>query len=345
MAKIAIPTNYVTCTDGSTDTYVGINPNTNADDKVQAFVDCFRAAAASASSVCYGLPLKFILAQWGGESGWASSSLQQSNQNWVNMMYVSPSNPVGNIGAGNAGWAKFEGINKFAHAYAYFFINNSRYGKLITYLRQCENEGNIPVVNTCARYIADAGFGGADHDKYYNELLNYISTLENRSDIDSGGDYDEIPVSAQLTVQGSSVYVRTSPINGAIVKTLSNGARIQATGRVLISGDPWFHITDGWISGNYVQGWVKDYSDNNRWWYLEKNYTYPVSTWKTIAGKDYCFGQDGYLFVECYIKSDVNDIYYWVDDDGVWLDQYDTTVPDPGYRVVYNYKTENAYQG
>jgi len=156
---------------------------------------------------------------------------------------------------------------------------------------------------------------------------------------------DEIPVSAQLTVQGTNVNVRTSPQTGSVVKTLNTGARIQATGRVLINGDPWFHITDGWISGNFVQGWVKDYNDNNRWWYLEKNYTYPVSAWKTIAGKDYCFGKDGYLFVECYIKSEVNDTYYWVDDDGVWLDQYNTTVPDPGYRVVYNYKTENAYQG
>ena len=113
----------------------------------------------------------------------------------------------------------------------------------------------------------------------------------------------------------------------------------------MISGDPWFHIADGWVSGNYVQGWVKDYNDNNRWWYVEKSYTYPKSEWKTIAGKDYCFGPDSYLFVECYIKSEVNNTYYWVDDDGVYLNQYDTTTPDRSYRVVENYKTENAYQG
>lgn len=76
---------------------------------------------------------------------------------------------------------------------------------------------------------------------------------------------------------------------------MNTGARIQASGRVLIDGDPWFHITDGWISGKYIQGWVKDYNDNNRWWYVEKGYSYSVSAWKTIAGKDYCFGADGYL--------------------------------------------------
>lgn len=56
-------------------------------------------------------------------------------------------------------------------------------------------------------------------------------------------------------------------------------------------------------------------------------------------------GPDGYLFVECYIKSEVNSNYYWVDDDGVYMSQYDTTTPDRKYRVVENYKTENAYQG
>lgn len=50
----------------------------------------------------------------------------------------------------------------------------------------------------------------------------------------------------------------------------------------------------------------------------------------------------GYLFVECYIKSAVNNTYYWVDDDGVWLSQCNTTTPDPGYRVVENYATENG---
>lgn len=155
----------------------------------------------------------------------------------------------------------------------------------------------------------------------------------------------EIPISAQLTVQGINVNVRVNhSSSAAIVKTLNTGARIQATGRVLINGEPWFHITDGWISGDYVQGWVKDYIDNSRWWYVEKGCIYPASAWKTIDGKDYCFGKDAYLFVECYVKSEVNDTYYWVDDDGVWLEQYNTTVPDPGYRVVENYKTENAYQ-
>lgn len=100
MSKTAITLTKVTCTDGTTDYNVGINPNTNADDKVQAFVDAFKSVANNASGTCHGLPTKLILAMWGGESGWATGSTQNSNQNWSNMTYTSATNPVGNIGKG-----------------------------------------------------------------------------------------------------------------------------------------------------------------------------------------------------------------------------------------------------
>lgn len=155
---------------------------------------------------------------------------------------------------------------------------------------------------------------------------------------------EEIPVSANLTVQGINVNVRSAPsTDSSIVATLNTGNAITATGRLILNGTPWFHISNGWISGNYVQGWIKDYKDNNRWWYVEKGYDFPVSVWKNIAGKDYCFGTDGYLFVECYIKSAANSTYYWVDDDGVYLSQYDTQSPESGYRLVENYMAEKAY--
>lgn len=109
MAKIAIPTTTIKCADGNADVVVGINPNTNADDKVQAFVDVFYACAVFAYEACYGLPKKLILAMWGGESGWATGTTQNANQNWSNMVYTSSTNPVGNIGKGSNGWAKFEG--------------------------------------------------------------------------------------------------------------------------------------------------------------------------------------------------------------------------------------------
>lgn len=179
MAKQEIPKTKVTCTDGTTDYNVGLNPNTNTDDKVQAFVDAFKSCDTTAQNTCYGLPRKLILAMWGGESGWATGSTQKKNQNWSNMIYTSSSNPVGNIGEGTSGWAKFEGRSKHANAFAYFFINNFRYASLISYLKDTD----APDINTCISYIANAGYGGSDHDAYAKTVKSWVSTLEKKSDI------------------------------------------------------------------------------------------------------------------------------------------------------------------
>lgn len=45
--------------------------------------------------------------------------------------------------------------------------------------------------------------------------------------------------------------------------------------------------------------------------------------------------------VNCYIKY--GNQFCWVDDDGVWLSQYNTTTPDAGYRLVYNIAMEHAF--
>lgn len=179
----AIPTSTVTCSDGSTDTFVGINPNTNSGDRVQAFANCFVSAAQYASNICAGLPVKLILAQWGGESGWATASLQEGNQNWSNIIYTNSSNPPGNCGEGSHNWAKFCGRTKHAYGYGYFFQTeyNPRYSSLMDYLGWCQLKGDTPSETACASYIANAGYGG-DPTTYYNNLVAWMNTLCNLSD-------------------------------------------------------------------------------------------------------------------------------------------------------------------
>lgn len=184
MAMQPIPTSPVTCSDGTTDTFVGLNPNTDPNDKVQAFVNCFSSSANDASSLCLNLPPKLILAQWGGESGWATGNTQKTNQNWANLSYTNKNNPPGNEGSGVGGWAKFCGRAKHAFGYANFFHKdvNPIYSELIDYLSWCQLKGIIPSEYTCARFIADAGYGGSDHDGYYNKLVSWMDTLCSRSD-------------------------------------------------------------------------------------------------------------------------------------------------------------------
>lgn len=179
MAKQSIELTRVVCTDGEIDYRVGINPNTDANDKVQAFVDAFRSVAGTAEIICYGFPVKLSLAMWGGESGWATGATQNENQNWSNMIYTSPTNPEENIGEGKGGWAKFEGRRKHARGFANFFINNSIYSGLISYLQSTSS----PDINTCIDYIANAGYGGSEHEEYAATIRSWVSTLEKRSDV------------------------------------------------------------------------------------------------------------------------------------------------------------------
>jgi len=180
----AIPTSTVTCSDGSIDTYVGINSNISSGDRVQAFVNCFKHFAQYASNICAGLPVKLILAQWGGESGWATGSTQKHNQNWSNIVYANANNPPGNNGSDIRGFAKFCGLTKHAYGYGCFFQKtyNPRYAELMDYLAFCRPQGIIPSETACARYIADAGYGGGNPDGYYHWLMAMMNTLCRHSD-------------------------------------------------------------------------------------------------------------------------------------------------------------------
>ena len=89
-----------------------------------------------------------------------------------------------------------------------------------------------------------------------------------------------------------------------------NGA--MATGWIQL-GSTWYYMngsgameTDTWIGNSYVDAngvwdqsktkaqayWVQN---NGRWLYVQEDGSYAKSTWKTIDGKEYYFGADGYM--------------------------------------------------
>ena len=89
-----------------------------------------------------------------------------------------------------------------------------------------------------------------------------------------------------------------------------NGAMV--TGWIQL-GSTWYYMngsgameTDTWIGNSYVDAngvwdqsktkaqayWVQN---NGRWLYVQEDGSYAKSTWKTIDGKEYYFGADGYM--------------------------------------------------
>ena len=91
-----------------------------------------------------------------------------------------------------------------------------------------------------------------------------------------------------------------------------DGAGWMVTGWLKL-GNIWYYMngsgamaTDTWIGNSYVDAngvwdqsktkaqayWVQN---NGRWLYVQEDGSYAKSTWKTIDGKEYYFGADGYM--------------------------------------------------
>ncbi|MEG0911755.1 MAG: hypothetical protein RSF70_09270 [Ruthenibacterium sp.] len=176
MAKISIQEHRVHI--GNTvqeDTAVGRNENSDVNDKVQAFVDCFGALAKTASAEVHGLPAAFILAQWGAESGWGANVRAAENQNWG---MLKAGGAAHSKGRDARGFSIFYGKNTFKDAYVYILNHVSNYEALRRYLHDTQ----APTVNACIALIANSGYCEGAPQAYSDLLTNCVATLRKRSD-------------------------------------------------------------------------------------------------------------------------------------------------------------------
>ena len=177
MPKILISvTPVMVSNDYGYDDKIGINVNSQPNDKVQAFVDCFKDTALQVKEACFGLPEKFILAQWGAESGWASAEKSYQNQNWGGIKGGSYANCKGK--AAN-GYSIFYGRKTFADAYIRIINNVPNDKNLREYLMGTSQ----PSVSQCINLMAASGYN-ADGEQFYKKLLtDCVASLEKRSNL------------------------------------------------------------------------------------------------------------------------------------------------------------------
>ena len=116
----------------------------------------------------------------------------------------------------------------------------------------------------------------------------------------------EIPIKtgeSGITILAEKLNVRKEPtINSSIVKTYGYGEQIQVTHKCVNNNRHWFKSKDGyWFSANYCTGWILE--ENNQWWYVMKDYTYPSNEIKTIDTYDYVFDKNGWLITSDRINN------------------------------------------
>lgn len=101
-----------------------------------------------------------------------------------------------------------------------------------------------------------------------------------------------------LLVTASSLNIRNNPGNGTIIGSFKSGSKVYPTKKTFIDGDPWVYDpnTNGWISAKYLTGWMIEYTNGNKWWYVLPGYQWYTSQIVNIDGYNYFFGDDGYMF-------------------------------------------------
>ena len=106
---------------------------------------------------------------------------------------------------------------------------------------------------------------------------------------------------AQVEVTASSLVVRNAPGGSDAGARYHRGERVAPTEKAMYGSERWFRTNKGWISADYLQGWILE---NGQWWYLQPAYTYPTGKLQIIENKCYCFDFNGWMITNNRIKED-----------------------------------------
>jgi hypothetical protein len=100
-----------------------------------------------------GLPVDFILTQWGLESGWGTSEAARENNNFAGIK------PWGNYGAGpDSMYAGYASIQDFANGYTNFLTQNPRYKSLLNAARNGASEAELAQILGASGYAEDGSY-------------------------------------------------------------------------------------------------------------------------------------------------------------------------------------------
>ena len=153
-------------------------------------------------------------------------------------------------------------------------------------------------------------------------------------------DYESIATDTNARLCDGKVKViaalncRSVAATGSIVKTYAANTQVEVSRYVFKNGAYWFKTVDGWISGNYVCGWVKVTSTDvhNQWWYLtgskESKTAYYYDTIAVIDNCRYLFKPNGYALQDDWYKF--GDDWYYAHDNcrliiSNWLEYNDAS--------------------
>lgn len=141
-----------------------------------------------------------------------------------------------------------------------------------------------------------------------------------------------------LTILADSLNIRTTPKTGNVIGSYKFGDRVYPFNKVFVGNDVWYQTDKGWISANYVEGWIKE--DNDLWWYIQKGYNYIKNDWARIDGLWYYFDEEGYAIQNNWKL--INRHWYYFNNDCVMVTGWNL-IKDKWYYLESDYN--NPYVG
>lgn len=139
--------------------------------------------------------------------------------------------------------------------------------------------------------------------------------------------------------------IRDNPgVSGTkIIGNYKKNDKVFPTKKVIADNKPWYKTDKGWISSSYCEGWVKE--SNSKCKYL-LNGCFITNDWKEINGKWYCFDNDGYIVTDKYVKSSSKNVWYYLDNNGIWDGKDILTITGTVYNCSrLNIRSKNNTSG
>jgi hypothetical protein len=181
--------------------------------KQKEFIDKMLPYAQQVSQKT-GLPVDYVLSQWGFESGWGTSSVSKTNNNFAGIK------PWKGAGAGaNKTYAGYATVQDFANGYSDFYLKNGRYKDLITAAKGGASSQELTHILS--------GTGYAEDPNYEKKMNGIIGGVHKQVEASSASKAKQ--TSNKLQISGGVVTVHLKTDDGK-VKTVKAPVTAEYTG-------------------------------------------------------------------------------------------------------------------
>lgn len=176
------------------------------------------------------------------------------------------------------------------------------------------SSGNDTVVRnggaTCRKSYTlksvNAAFGRPDYDAEGITIEDETAAEIVKYPIATSGKGLKVTADETLNVRNIPSTKSIGDVKSKVIGSLKKAAYVKPTYKAFDErGVRWYYIEDakGWISGNYLEGWIQENPEQNagtlnEWWYLLSGGGFYSHCIAVIDGKAYAFNDNGYMATE-----------------------------------------------